>query len=634
MPKALWVSLPIALFFAAAVALALARRPLGRLALNVLSSLLLLAYVAITAGLGVFWVANQQLPAFDWHYLFGYGTVLLLCVHLAFNLRLVLAFFRRRAKPPAAERDRSRWPLGWLALAAAGMLGAFAMGVRHGKVELRVTGGSQAGGAWAAVAEDYHALSSHSPLGVLRRAPSVDWGDAPPPKTYPGAPRIALSAPTAPAQPRSVTEAMRGPSGMRRAPLDLGALASILHHTSGITHGRDGWELRAAPSSGALFPAEVYVAIRADGGAGANRGEGAAPDLPPALYHFDALAPALERIADAPSAATFGVDPAVLEGAPAVAFVTAVLPRTGQKYRDRAYRYAAADIGHLVENLALAAAEHGLAAEPLPAFDDARAAGALGIDGATEVVLAVVPLAPPPRGALAAAAARAYVPVDISAIRPLGITGAIHAATSLRLLPPLAADEIAPAGPVIPLALPGPAPGTALSTITARESRRTYSAAPLPLPELGALLANSTSVPPRLSTAVSVHVIAHRVSDLPPGAYRLAGAPPALVPSRAGDLRKQAFSASLSQDVIGNAAAVIVLAIDRDRTLAEGPRGYRHAYLEVGMLGERILLEATARGLGNCPVGAFHDDDAAALIGADPARTWVAHFIGLGVLPR
>lgn len=622
MPKALWVALPIALFFALAAALALARRPLGRVALNVLSSLLLLAYVAITAALGVFWVANQQLPAFDWHYLFGYGTVLLLCVHLAFNLRMVIAFFRRRSKAPAARAEHGRRPIGWIALAVAGMLGAFVMGVRHGEIEVRVGGGAQPAGAWAAAVEEYHALSSHSRLGLLSRAPSVAWGDAPPPKAYPGAPRIPLPAPSPPARPRSVTEAMRGPLASRSAPLDLGALASILHHTSGVTHGRSGFELRAAPSSGALFPAEVYVAVL----------EGA--DTPPALYHFDALGRALERVSDAPSAAAVGADREAFAGAPAVAFVTAVLRRTGQKYRDRAYRYAAADIGHLLENLAIASAEHGLSADPLPAFDDAAAARALGIDGVEEVVLGVVPLAARPSGASSTAAARAYIPVDISSNQALGVTGVVHAATSLRLSPPLAASEIAPAGPAVPLAGPTSAPGTALGAIAARESQRTYSPAPLALPDLGAILRSATAVPPRLSSAVSVHVIANRVSGVPPGAYRLDDEPPTLVPLRAGDLRKQAFTASLSQDVIGGAAAVIVLAVDRDRLLSEGPRGYRHAYLEVGLLGERIVLEATARGLGNCPVGAFYDDDAAALIGVDPGRTWVAHFIALGVLPR
>ena len=41
--------------------------------------LLLLFYFAATAGLGIFWVARQELPVFDWHYLFGYVTLVLVC---------------------------------------------------------------------------------------------------------------------------------------------------------------------------------------------------------------------------------------------------------------------------------------------------------------------------------------------------------------------------------------------------------------------------------------------------------------------------------------------------------------------------------------------------------------------------
>jgi len=47
------------------------------------------------------------------------------------------------------------------------------------------------------------------------------------------------------------------------------------------------------------------------------------------------------------------------------------------------------------------------------------------------------------------------------------------------------------------------------------------------------------------------------------------------------------------------------------------------------MMGERWLLSAVARGFGACPVGAFFDDEAAALVKA-PAERWVLHFAALG----
>jgi nitroreductase len=53
--------------------------------------------------------------------------------------------------------------------------------------------------------------------------------------------------------------------------------------------------------------------------------------------------------------------------------------------------------------------------------------------------------------------------------------------------------------------------------------------------------------------------------------------------------------------------------------------------IESGLVGERWLLGATASGLAACPVGAFYDDEAAALIGADPRHTWVLHFAAVGM---
>jgi len=59
-------------------------------------------------------------------------------------------------------------------------------------------------------------------------------------------------------------------------------------------------------------------------------------------------------------------------------------------------------------------------------------------------------------------------------------------------------------------------------------------------------------------------------------------------------------------------------------------RGYRHGFLEAGLIGERLYLEAGARGLGVCAMGAFCDDEAAALVGVDPQHEWTVRFAALG----
>ena len=146
----------------------------------------------------------------------------------------------------------------------------------------------------------------------------------------------------------------------------------------------------------------------------------------------------------------------------------------------------------------------------------------------------------------------------------------------------------------------------------------------------------ATGPGPRLSQAVRIDVVVHAVEGLQPGAYRYQPAGHALARRRALPAAGRAATraAALDQDVIGDAAAVFVLAIDRAAFAADplgAARGYRHAFLEAGRVGERVYLEATARGLGACAVGAFYDDEAAALVGVDPAREWVVHFAALGV---
>jgi SagB-type dehydrogenase family enzyme len=630
MPKLLWVALPLLLAATLIATQALRRRPPSRHALNIWFSVLLLAYVLTTAGLGIFWVANQQLPVFDWHYLFGYGTVLLVALHLTFNFRTVWRYLVRPGVAPAATMASAapgrRSALGGLGLLAA-TGAAFALGLRHGRSELRVDSEAQGGAdvppdpaaAGLALVERFHAFSSHSRAGVLLRAPGVDWGDPPPAfKRYSGAPRLALPAPGA----------------TPGTPFDLAALGAALWHTSGVTASRGGLKLRASPSSGALFSTELYVASRAVRG------------LLPGLWHYDSQAHALERLQGvAPDDAALGATgEATLRDAAAVVIATAVFRRSGHKYRDRTYRYVLADLGHALENLRVAAGTAGAQARLVAGFDESRAAATLEVDEAEEGVLAMTALGV----GLAPSRPSQPVPHWLGPGWPakqasLGVTAAVHAATSLRSAEPPAAPASPPTShgaalPPRPIALP---PATAvradmLDVIAARRSKRRFATTPLPLETLaGALVAMTARSEPILSTAVRVDVVIHAVAGIAPGAYRYEPARHALVPRRApADLRAAARSAALDQDVIGDAAAVFVLSMDRAVFAADplGPaRGYRHAFLEAGLVGERIYLDAVARGLGACAVGAFYDDEASRLVGVDPAREWVIHFAALGI---
>jgi SagB-type dehydrogenase family enzyme len=612
MSNAVWILSPLALLVAYLIVRRLAGHALSRHLTGVMVSLTLLVYFAITAGLGLFWVARQQLPVFEPHYLFGYAAVVLVTVHVAWNARIVLRTFlgppRRRGPRPAPALPR--WlPFGLL-LAAVGC-GAFTAGKHYGATAPQhPPTAAQTPTQTADVVRWYHEISSESRVGSWTRAPALAWKKPPTYKEYPSSlPRVPLPAAAAPTPARPVdTAVIEGPHERREA-IDVHDLSLLLHHSAGITHRRGGLDLRAAPSSGALFPAEVYVAVRQVGG------------IEPGLYHYDPRDHALTRLSNTePTHDALGH----LSSAPATLMVSAVFARTGAKYGHRAYRYALADVGHLLENVRVAAAERGLTAAMLTAFDDGAVAQTLSLDPSQEAPIALIPLllGPQPQEG-----ARKLVAVGkATEEHPLGPTGLIHAATSMRWAN--AHEPKARAEGWVGLPARVPSAVSIWDAMASRRSVRNYAASPMTMQELGSLLSTMVEPGPLWSPHVEVWVIANRVDGLTPGAYRYDASRHGLEPGRIGDLAAATESAVLSQQMARQAAAVVVLTVRTSPVLEQGARAYRHAWLEVGMLGERAYLSAMGQGLGACAAGAFFDDEALALLGA--RDTWVAHFVTLG----
>jgi SagB-type dehydrogenase family enzyme len=605
MDKLAWVLLPLALAAVWVGWLGWRGKLPPRPVLNAVFSLLLLVYLLATAGLGLFWVAHQHLPVFDWHYLFGYALLALVVVHLVFNLGALWRHLgpsarRVKAAPSAATGRRS-------GLAVAGTLGllgasgfAYWMGLRHGRTELQLVSpaGVEPGGAGLAVVEAFHAHSSHSRAGLLRRAATTDWGARPPPFKVVDA-AVVLTLPAA------------ARAGTADTLLGLRGLATLLWHTAGISDERGGIHFRTAPSSGALFAAEFYLAVRA------------VPGLDAGLWHYRPQPHALALVQPGPPDGVL-----VPAGAAAALIATAVWRRSGHKYGDRCYRYVLADLGHALENTCQAATALGGGATLLPRFDEAALAQRLQIDEAAEGVLAQVLLhAAPVRLLTPATPAR---PATLGGEERLDMTAAIHRASSLRgeLVWSTAVGEppVASAIDVLPL-------------IAARRSIRRYAEPAIPAQALQRLIEAMAGAPVRLSDAVRIHVLTHAVQGFDRAAWHWDAHQRRLVPARGHgpEIRARSRAAALDQDVIGHAAAVFVLGIARERVTADpvGPgRAYRHAFIEAGLCGERLYLAAQALGLGVCAVGAFYDDEAAALVAVDPALEWIVHFAAVGTLPR
>jgi SagB-type dehydrogenase family enzyme len=219
---------------------------------------------------------------------------------------------------------------------------------------------------------------------------SLAYPRAPLYKEYPeAAPRLSLN-PESGRRAADLWQCLarrRSQRDYRERPLTQEELAALLWATQGITSARGGYHFRTAPSAGALYPVETYLAV--------HRVEG----VTPGIWHFQVLDFALKLVMAGdfrqPLVAA-GLSQSFLGAAGAVFIWTGVLNRARWKYRERAVRYLFLDAGHICQNLMLAATALGLGVCPVGAFFDGEVESLLQVDERDEVALylaAVGPLA-------------------------------------------------------------------------------------------------------------------------------------------------------------------------------------------------------------------------------------------------
>jgi len=145
------------------------------------------------------------------------------------------------------------------------------------------------------------------------------------------------------------------------APLSERELGQLLWAAQGANRS-DG--RRTAPSAGALYPLELYVAT------------------PNGFFYYDPRRHQLERrsagdLRMAISRAALG-QKQVAE-APAVFLFSGVIERTSKRYGERAPRYVYMEVGHAAQNLLLQAVALNLGGVPVGAFDDTQLQQAAGL---------------------------------------------------------------------------------------------------------------------------------------------------------------------------------------------------------------------------------------------------------------
>jgi SagB-type dehydrogenase family enzyme len=219
----------------------------------------------------------------------------------------------------------------------------------------------------------------------------LDWNKKPPVyKIYPDAVIIELPSPMNSSMP--LPEVLRGRRSVRRfteEPLSLERLSFLLWACAGIRETRGGHNFRTAPSAGALYPIETYLAVNSVDG------------LQPGLYHYRIRDHALELLREGvmgEEIAHAALEQEMCAQAPVAFIWTAMFERSKWKYGQRAYRYVYLDAGHIGGNLAMAAVSIGLGSCQIAAAFDDEVNKLIGIDGAEESVLYMSVVGSPVKG--------------------------------------------------------------------------------------------------------------------------------------------------------------------------------------------------------------------------------------------
>jgi SagB-type dehydrogenase family enzyme len=426
-----------------------------------------------------------------------------------------------------------------------------------------------------------------------------------------------------------------------------------------ITMNGDPVYLRAAPSAGGLYPAEVYLLSRGT------------PLLPAGLYSYQPQTHSLIQFWDnevwsSLQSACFW-HPS-LDATQVAIVVTAVFYRSAWRYLDRAYRRVFLDSGHLLGNIELASAINDYRPHLIGGFMDEAINRLLYLDSVQEATLAVVALADllelRQNLSVAPTALASQTQTSYPEIADGELLSYLHQASSIAELPdPPTLKEIVTAQPNqttpaqsdkynFPFCLKVPMATAAIEwgehlaeleeTLLKRRSTRSYSGDSLKLEELQALL-NFTYQPQDYFeqgldrhpdyfdlSLIETFIAVSAVEGLEEGCYYYAPKAQELRQIRFKNFRQELHMLCLGQNLGRDAAVVLFHTADLKKAVAQyGERVYRYLHMDSGHLGQRLNLAAIHLGLGVSGIGGFFDDEVNELLGI-PTDEAVLYITTLG----
>ncbi|MBN1212024.1 MAG: SagB/ThcOx family dehydrogenase [candidate division Zixibacteria bacterium] len=229
----------------------------------------------------------------------------------------------------------------------------------------------------------FHRETGYDEYGAVGK--NISFGENKPLyKEYPGAKKTKLPQPSF-AGP-SLEQVIRARKSVRTfsdRTVGFEHLAQLLLSADGLTHQLSQYDLRAAPSGGALYPIEIYVII--------TNVEG----LDMGLYHFRVADSSLELV----KAGHFNKEiheaaneQSAVGNSPLTVILTSRFERSTRKYADRGYRYIYMEAGAICENIYLQVTSLGMGTVAVGAFNDRWLNELLEIDGAEEAALLIMPV--------------------------------------------------------------------------------------------------------------------------------------------------------------------------------------------------------------------------------------------------
>ena len=476
-------------------------------------------------------------------------------------------------------------------------------------------------------AQHYHQRTKYDPETISSKSQGLDWSQQPSSyKEY----KIGTSYDLKP----YLKSTKQDPDSIWWQRLSLFLLCSYGLTAKVQTMGEPMY-LRAAPSAGGLYPAEIYLVSRGN------------KLLPAGLYNYQVKDHTLihfwaNDVWQNVQVACF-MHPALM-AAELTVITTAVFNRSAWRYQDRAYRRIFLDTGHLLANIELAGAMNGFRPYFVGGFVDRDINELLYLNAEQEGAIVVIPvvdldahpdLTVPFFPSVLPSRINLEYP-DLADGRLLNYCHQMTEITEFRQLPANLADV----NPVqlddkynFPFCLKVSTQTTSIDwqdnlplsgledTILKRRSTRSFTGAELTLNDLNALLDFTYQPQHYLNqnldpnpdyfdlSLIETFVAVSGVQGLEEGCYYYAPKAQELRQIRFKNFRQELHYLCLGQELGRDAGAVIFHTADLKMAVKKyGDRVYRYLHLDAGHLGQRLNLAAIRLDLGVSGIAGFFDD--------------------------